>query len=187
MEDGYLRGTDSNIPSWFGSRINASLAPTARGRTAKLRMFAIKLKYSWNLLKRSQAGFVIRENKDGNFQVKFTPKISGSYTIDAKLNAVTLAGSLFRVQVQERRFCGDLVTELHMSREGRVKLLRGIAVNRKGKIAVTDYEGHCVAFFSDNADGFISKLGSEGESDGHFKHPADVTFLTDNEILVADE
>ena len=120
-----------------------------------------------------------------DFQVKFTPKIPGSYSIDAKLNTVTLAGSPFTVQAQERRLSVDLVSELHMSREGRMKRPRGIAVNGKGEIAVTDYEGHCVAFL-DNA-GSIRKLGSEGESDGHFKHPADVTFLTDDEILVADE
>ena len=132
------------------------------------------------------ASLVIREKEDGNFQVKFTPKTPGSYTIDAKLNAVALAGSPFTAQVQERRFSVDLVSELHMSRDGRVKRPRGIAVNRKGEIAVTDYEGHCVAFL-DNAGRFIRRLGSEGESDGHFKHPADVTFLTEDEILVADE
>ena len=132
------------------------------------------------------ASLVIREKEDGNFQVKFTPKTPGCYTVDAKLNAVALAGSPFTVQVQERRFSVDLVSELHMSRDGRVKRPRGIAVNRKGEIAVTDYEGHCVAFL-DNAGRFIRKLGSEGESDGHFKHPADVTFLTEDEILVADE
>lgn len=132
------------------------------------------------------ASLVIREKEDGNFQVKFTPKIPGSYTINAKLNAVTLTGSPFTIQAQERRFSVDLVSELHMPREGPVKRPRGIAVNRKGEIAVTDYEGHCVALL-DNAGRFIRKLGSEGESDGYFKHPADVTFLTDDELLVAYE
>ena len=132
------------------------------------------------------ASLVIREKEDGNFQVKFAPKIPGMYTINAKLNAVTLAGSPFTVHAQERRFSVDLVSELHMSREGRIKRPRGIAVNSKGEMAVTDYEGHCVALL-DNAGRFIRKLGSEGESDGHFKHPADVTFLTDDEVLVADE
>lgn len=132
------------------------------------------------------ASLGIREKEDGNFQVNFTPKIPGSYTIDAKLNAVALAGSPFTVQVQERRFSVDLVSELHMSREGRVKRPRGIAANRKGEIAVTDYEGHCVALL-DSAGRFIKKLGSEGESDGQFRHPADVTFLTDDVLLVADE
>ena len=132
------------------------------------------------------ASLVIREKEDGNFQVNFTPKIPGSYTIDAKLNAVALAGSPFTVQVQERRFSVDLVSELQMSREGRVKRPRGIAANRKGEIAVTDYDGHCVALL-DNAGRFIKKLGSEGESDGQFKYPADVTFLTDDVLLVADE
>lgn len=73
-----------------------------------------------------------------------------------------------------------------MSKGGRVKRPRGIAVNKQGKIAITDYEGHCVVLL-DNAGRFIKKLGSEGESEGHFKHPADVTFLNDDEILVADE
>ena len=132
------------------------------------------------------ASLVTREKEDGNFQVNFTSKIPGSYTINAKLNAVALAGSPFTVQVQERRFSVDLVSELHMAREGRVKKPRGIAANRKGEIAVTDYEGHCVVLL-DSTGRFIRKLGSEGESDGQFRHPADVAFLTDDEVLVADE
>ena len=132
------------------------------------------------------ASLIIRKKDDGNFQVKFTPKIPNTYTIDVKLNTVTLAGSPFTVQVQKRRFSVVLVSELHMSAGGRVKRPRGIAVNKQGEIAVTDYESHCVAFL-DDAGRFIKKLGSEGESEGHFKHPSDVTFLNDDEILVADE
>ncbi|KAL9987579.1 hypothetical protein ACROYT_G001913 [Oculina patagonica] len=132
------------------------------------------------------ASLIVREKEDGNFQVKFTPKIPGTYTIDVKLNTVALEESPYTVQVQQRRFSVVLVSELHTSKGGRVKRPRGIAVNKQGEIAITDYEGHCVVHL-DNAGRFIKKLGSEGESEGHFKHPADVAFLSDDEILVVDE
>ena len=132
------------------------------------------------------ASLIIREKEDGNFQVKFTPKIPGTYTMDVKFNDVALDGSPFVVQVQKRRFSVVLVSELRTSKGGRIKRPRGVAVNKKGEIAVTDYEGHCVVLL-DNAGKFIRKLGTEGETEGHFRHPADVTFVNDDEILVADE
>ena len=105
---------------------------------------------------------------------------------ESNFNDVVLDGSPFEVQVQKRRFSVVLVNELHTSKGGRIKWPRGIAVNEKGEIVVTDYEGHCVVLL-DNAGKFIRKLGTEGESEGHFKRPVDVTFVNDDDILVADE
>ena len=62
----------------------------------------------------------------------------------------------------------------------------GIAVNSKGVIAVADGEGHCILVY-DKKGKFAQKLGCHGNHDGQFNGPADVTFLNDNEILVADE
>ena len=62
----------------------------------------------------------------------------------------------------------------------------GIAVNSKGLIAVADWNGHCVLIF-DKEGKFVRKFGCRGDNAGQFNKPSDVTYLNDDEILVADE
>ena len=62
----------------------------------------------------------------------------------------------------------------------------GIAVNSKGLIAVADHSGHCILIF-DKEGKYLRKFGSKGENAGQFNNPAGVTYLNDDEILVADE
>ena len=62
----------------------------------------------------------------------------------------------------------------------------GIAVNSKGVIALADIDDHCIVVF-DETGKFVRKIGCQGVKDGQFDSPIDVTFLNDDEILVADE
>ena len=62
----------------------------------------------------------------------------------------------------------------------------GIAVNATGKIALTDYRGHCV-YILDKEGNCLRKIGSQGRNAGQFDHTAGVTYLNNNEILVADQ
>ena len=70
----------------------------------------------------------ICEKEDGNFQVKFIPKVPGTYNITVKINGDKLANSPFTVQVKERRL--DIVGELDLKGEIPQKPC-GIAVNSK--------------------------------------------------------
>ncbi|XP_078376557.1 E3 ubiquitin-protein ligase TRIM45-like [Oculina patagonica] len=121
--------------------------------------------------------------KDGNFQVKFVAKVPGTYTIEVKINGEKLANSPFTVQVKERQF--NVVGNLDL--QGEVfKGPTGIEVNSEGLIAVTDQEGHCILIF--NKEGkFVRKFGCQGNNAGLFYYPADVTYVNDDVILVADE
>jgi hypothetical protein len=63
---------------------------------------------------------------------------------------------------------------------------RGIAVNSKGLIAVADRERNCVLIF-DKEGKFVRKFGCCGTNQGQLRGPASVTYMNDDEILVADE
>ncbi|KAL9955955.1 hypothetical protein ACROYT_G037362 [Oculina patagonica] len=123
---------------------------------------------------------IVCEKEDGNFQVKFVPKVPGTYNITVKTSCTYRP---FTVQVKERRL--DIVGELDLKGEISQNP-RGIAVNSKGLIAVADCEQNCVLTF-DKEGKFERKLGCYGKNPGQFNNPYGVTYLNDDEILVADE
>ena len=126
---------------------------------------------------------VILEKEDGNFQVKFIPKVPGRYNITVKINGNKLANSPFIVQVKERQHyvVGELDLKGEMPQEPR-----GIAVNSNGLIAVADGKRHCVLIFDEEGT-FVRKLGCNGKNRGQLNIPCGVTYLNDDEILVADQ
>ena len=125
----------------------------------------------------------ISERDDRNFQVKFIPKVPGTYNITVKINGDKLAKSPLTVQVAERQL--HIADELDSKGEIPQKPY-GIAVNNKGLIAVADNKRNCVLIF--NKEGkIVRKLGCYGKNPGEFDSVAGVTFLNDDEILVADE
>ena len=85
--------------------------------------------------------------------------------------------------MKERRI--DVVGELDLKGEIPQKP-RGIAVNSKGLIAVSDRERHVILIF-DKEGKFVRKLGCHGENPGQLNSPAGITFMNDDEILVADD
>ena len=129
------------------------------------------------------ATLITLQNEEGNFQVKFIPKVPVTYNITVKINGDKLVNSPFTVQVKERRI--DVVGELDLKGEIPQEP-HAIAVNSKGLIAVSDPERHAILIF-DKEGKFVRKLGCHGENPGQLKYPAGVTFLNDDEILVADE
>ena len=119
---------------------------------------------------------------DGSYQVKFVAKVPGGLKVLVKINNKELAKSPFTVHVKERRI--QVVGELEFV--GKVpKDPSGIAVNSEGLIAVTDLGVHCILLY--NAKGeYQRELGSYGENEGQFNMPADIIFINDDEVLVAD-
>ena len=87
------------------------------------------------------ASLNINEKAGGNYQVKFVPKLPGTYHISAKINGNSLAKSPFIIEVQKRKL--EVDGELHLHNETLEKSA-GIAVNSKGLIAITDCEKNCI-------------------------------------------
>ena len=128
------------------------------------------------------ASLTVCQKNDRNVSVTFVPQVPRTYQITAKLNGNKLADSPFVVQVKERRL--DVVSELLLKGETPLKP-RGIAVNSQGMIAVTDSEARSILIF-DKEGTFVRKLGCrENSSEQIF--PVYVSYLNDEEILVADE
>ena len=129
---------------------------------------------------------IVSEKEDDNLQLKFIPKFPRTYNIEVKINGDKLPTCPFNVQVKERElvlvgevdlkfFPGDVPDSLH-----------GIDVNAEGKIAVTDFGNHCVYVF-DSDGNCLRKLGSEGSNPGQFSNALGVSYVNDNEVLIADE
>ena len=119
--------------------------------------------------------------ENGRFEVKFIPKVPGAYSIEVKINGDTLANSPFTVAVKERELTVVGELDLNLLEGERINNLFGIAVNTKGNIAVTDVGKNCVYIFDKNGK-CLRKIGDKGQ----FKNPLGVTYLKDDEILIAD-
>ena len=125
---------------------------------------------------------VTSEKEDGCFQTNFVVKVPGTYKIEVKVNGQRLVTSPFTIVVKAREF--NIVGKLDF--QGEVpQALAGIAVNSKGVIAMADGNGHCILVF-DETGKFVRKIGGQVCKDGQFEL-TNVTFLNDDEILVADE
>ena len=127
----------------------------------------------------------VNKRENGCFQLKFTPKLPGSYSIEVKINGDKLSISPYTLNVKERELV--IVGELNLKLFPGDTLLSliGIAVNKKGEIALADNEDHCIYVF-DKDGNCVRKIGSKGEEQGQFEQPAGVSYLNDKEILVAD-
>ena len=129
------------------------------------------------------ASLNINENAGGNCQVKFVPKLPGTYHISAKINGDSLAEGPFIIEVQKRKLEFD--GELHLQ-NGTLQKPTGIAVSSKGLIAIADYGKNC-SLICDKEGNILRQVGCKGETPGQLHCPTDVTFINDDEILVADE
>ena len=129
------------------------------------------------------ASLNINENAGGNCQVKFVPKLPGTYHISAKINGDSLAEGPFIIEVQKRKLEFD--GELHLQ-NGTLQKPTGIAVSSKGLIAIADFQKNGIVI-CDEEGKIVRRLGCKGENPGQLSGPVDVTFINDDEILVADE
>ena len=123
------------------------------------------------------------KNEDGTFSVRLVPKFPGSYNISVAVKGDKLHKNPFSIQVKERRL--EVLGELDLKGQ-ELHHPVGIAVNRKGLMAITDYSRHCILIF--NKEGkCLKELGREGEKAGELNCPSRLTFVDDDNILVAEE
>ena len=123
------------------------------------------------------------EKQDGDYTVKFTPRVPGTFNITIKVNGKEFAGSPYIVQVKQRLI--QVVGEVEIKGETLVKPM-GIAVNGKGQIAIADFDKHCI-LITDKEGNCVRKVGCHGNSVEQLNRPTDVSYLNDDNILVADQ
>ena len=68
---------------------------------------------------------------------------------------------------------------------GGLRIPKGVAVNQKREVVVTEWDGHCVTVFSPSG-GRLRSFGTHGSYPGQFDHPSGVAVDSEGNILVAD-
>ena len=127
----------------------------------------------------------VHKRENGSLQLKFTPKLPGSYSIEVRINGDQLPNCPYTLNVKERELV--VVGELNLKffPENTLRSFNGIVVNKKGEMAMVDYDGCCVYVF-DKDGNCVKKIGSRGKELGQFDKPSGLSYLDDKEILVAD-
>ena len=102
-----------------------------------------------------------------------------------KINGNKLPTCPFTTLVKERELVVVGNLDLKFFQGDQLSGLFGIAINKEGNMALTDNNGHCVYVF-DREGSCLRKIGGKGENSGQFQLPDGVSFLNDNEIVIAD-
>ena len=127
----------------------------------------------------------IKDNKDGLYQISYSPRDEGRYKVIVKVNREHVCNSPFTVQVKPFQFRPVLFFGKEGSSVGMFRYPWGVAVNARDEIAVTDCFNHRVQIF--NSDGkFLRSFGREGNKAGEFKYPAVIACHNNGNIVVAD-
>ncbi|XP_073252943.1 E3 ubiquitin-protein ligase TRIM45-like [Porites lutea] len=152
-------------------------------RIPKEKAEGVKVKFQCEVLiePAEKVGSLRTYEKEEATLVKFVPKVPGTFNITVKINGKVLSTNT--VQVKQRLI--QVLGEFELKNETFEKPL-GLAVNSKGQIAVVDNEKHCV-LITDMEGNCLRKLSCYGNKEGQLKSPSDVTYLNDDNILVADE
>ena len=120
----------------------------------------------------------VHENDEGTFQLKFTPILSGDYSLEVKINGEKLSVCPVTVQVKECELVVDGELDLTNFSDPELKGPFGIALNAKGTMAVSDYYGPSVYVF-DSEGTLFRKIDQ-------LNQPLHVVFANDEDILVSD-
>ena len=127
----------------------------------------------------------INDNKDGLYQISYSPRDEGRYKVMVKVNGEHACNSPFTVQVKPFQFRPVLSFGKYGSSVGMFQYPWGVAVNARDEIAVTDYFKHRVQIF--NSDGnYLRSFGREGNKAGEFKYPTGIACHNNGNIFVAD-
>ncbi|MGH0152251.1 UNVERIFIED_CONTAM: hypothetical protein FKN15_022037 [Acipenser sinensis] len=150
------------------------------------------------------------DNKNGTYEVIYTLKSDGEFSLSLLLYNQPVRGSPFRLRsvkasdVIEPKikngqvFSNDGQFKLRFGVRGRspgqLQRPTGVTVDMNGDIIVADYDNRWVSIFSSDgkfkvysADGeFLFKFGSHGEGNGQFNAPTGVAVDANGNIIVAD-
>ena len=127
----------------------------------------------------------INDNKDGLYQISYSPRDEGRCKVIVKVNGQHVCNSPFTVQVKPFQFRPVLSFGKYGSSVGMFNGSWGVAVNARDQIAVTDRNNHRVEIF--NSDGnYLRSFGHEGNKAGEFKRPRGIAFQNNGNIVVGD-
>ena len=127
--------------------------------------------------------FNVNDNKDGTFNISYSPTFEGKYNLSIKVNGQHIRGSLFSVLIKSFNVKPVLFFGKYGSKDGMFDYPRDLAVNSRDEIAITS--NHKVQIF-DCKGNFLRSFGHQGTGKGQFKYPRGIAFGKDGNIYVVD-
>ena len=119
--------------------------------------------------------------EQGQYRISYQPTIRGRHQLHIKVEDQHIRGSPFNVMV---KLPLDKLGTPIRTIDG-VRGPRGVVVNQKGEVMVTEENNCMVSFFSPDGER-LQSFGSRGSGQGQFHHPWGITMDGDGNILVAD-
>ncbi|XP_068726776.1 E3 ubiquitin-protein ligase TRIM71-like [Montipora capricornis] len=120
----------------------------------------------------------IKDTKDGNYRVTYTPQCAGQHTVEIFVNGQPLTGSPWIVQVHQHQYQFAFQFGSEGKGQGEFDTISDIDVSQKtGTIAVSEYGNQRIQLFS-----------SEGKFQSEIKidcAPSSVAFTDSGELLIS--
>jgi DNA-binding beta-propeller fold protein YncE len=124
------------------------------------------------------------------FEVSYTPKKGGLYSIQILINGQYLKNSPFSIQVVSVPREPVFEFKASFGSEGTDNLqFRGpalVATSKQGDIYVSDFHNHRVQIFDKNGQ-WKQAIGSYGVENGQFNNPMGIVFNSNNDLIVVDQ
>ena len=128
----------------------------------------------------TRASYSVERRGQSQYEISYQPTIKGRHQLHIKVEGQHIAGSPSSVAVKSPvEKLGTPILTL-----GGVKA-RGVAINQRGEVVVTEYDGNCVSVFSPSGEKLRS-FGTPGSGQGQFKYPYGVAVDGEGNILVTD-
>ena len=127
----------------------------------------------------------INDNKDGSYWIRYSPKEQGRDKVTVKVNGGHVLGSPFTVKVQPFHVRPVLSFGSKGSSVGMFRSPRGVAVNAKDEIAITDAWNNRVQIFSSDGN-YLRHFGRQGNKNGELNNARGIAFHKNGNIFVVD-
>ena len=129
----------------------------------------------------TRASCSVERREQSQYEISYQPTIKGRHQLHIKVEGQHVRGSPSSVAVKSPiEKLGTPILTL-----GGVREPRGVAINQRGEVVVTEGSGHCVSVFSPNGEK-LQSFGTRGPGQGQFKYPCGVAVDGEGNILVAD-
>ena len=116
------------------------------------------------------------------YEISYHPVIKGRHQLHIKVEGRHIRGSPSSVAVKSPVEKLGIPIQLAL---GWVRGPMGLAINKRGEVVVTEWDGNCVTVFSPNGKKLRS-FSEPGSGQGQFNRPCGITVDGEGNILVAD-
>ena len=129
----------------------------------------------------TRASCSVERTGQTQYEISYQPTIKGRHQLHIKVEGQHVRGSPSSVAVKSPvEKLGTPILTL-----GGVRAPRGVAINKRGEVVVTELDRHCVSVFSPSGEKLRS-FGTPSSGQGQFHSPFGIAVDGEGNILVAD-